>query len=299
MKNFFLVIVLVFSLMASRSAIAQDVECTVTIDNQQATDIAKNLIEELKQTMQNFVNNRRWTSDNYEPFERVKFNLAITISKGAAIGSYPCKATIQMVRPIYGTSYESISFMFLDTDFNFEFTQGTTIIFNENNFDSNLTSMLAFYTYIVLAVDYDSFGKLGGTQYIEKAFNIAGIAQQNGIKGWETGDFNNKWTLINQLNNQQFIPFREMLYMYHYEAMDRFLKDRNAAHKVIYDGLKKLEGILTFYNNSIVIRSFFLAKYMELISVFGSATPTMKTDAVKLLTKLDLTNSDKYRVIQR
>jgi hypothetical protein len=299
MKKIFVILIFIVSCLLNRIGFAQDVECTVTIDNQQATDIPKNLIEELKQVMQNFVNNRKWTTDNYEPFERVKFNLAITLSKGASIGSYPCKATIQMVRPIYGTTYESISFMFLDTDFNFEFANGTQILFNENNFDSNLTSLLAFYTYIVLAIDYDSFSKLGGTLYVEKAFNIAGIAQQNGIKGWEIGDFNNKWALINQLNNQQFISFREMLFSYHYEALDQFLTNRANAHKIIYDGLKKLEGIQTFFNNSIVLRSFFMAKYMELINVYGSANPTMKADVVKLLTKLDLTNSEKYRALQR
>ncbi|MCU0430300.1 MAG: DUF4835 family protein [Cytophagaceae bacterium] len=278
---------------------AQDVECTVTIDNQQATDIPKNLIEDLKQNIQNFINNRRWTEDNFEPFERVKFNLSLTFERGASIGNYPSRATIQVVRPIYGTTYESVSFMFLDEDFDFEFQLGTQLLYNENNFESRLTSLLAFYTYVVLAIDYDSFSKLGGSKYVEKAFNIAGIAQQNVNQGWEVGNFSNKWALINQLNNQQFSPFREMLYQYHYQALDRFLTDRSQAQKTILTSLKKIEGILTFFNNSIVIRSFFLAKYNELINIYGSADPATKSEVVKLLTKLDITNSDKYRAIQK
>lgn len=297
MKNFVFFFFLLFSLGLNFSSNAQEIECVVTIDNQQATDINKNLLDELKQTIQNFINNRRWTTDNFEPFERIKMNLIITLNKGATNGVYPSRATIQIVRPVYGTTYESVVFTFLDTDFDFEYTVGQQMQFNENSFDSNLTSLLSFYVYVALAMDYDSFGKLGGSPWVEKAFNIAGVAQQNTSKGWELNNFSNKWGLISSLNNVQFVPFRESLYAYHYEAMDIYLKNREAARTKILETLKTIQTVQNFSPTSIVIKSFFLAKYTELISIYSGAPQAMKSEVVALLQKMDPANSNKYSAI--
>jgi hypothetical protein len=284
---------------------AQELEFTVTIDRQQTPDLPKNITEDLRTNILTFVNNTRWTSDNYSPQERIKCNLIITLTEGSKVGRYLSVAQIQFVRPVYGTTYETVLFTFLDKNFDFELAQGQPLDYNENVYLSNIVSMLSFYTYIALALDYDSFSKLGGSQYIEKAFMLANIAQsagiaplsQSGKTGWELSDFNNRMALINNLNNQQFAPFREGLYEYHREALDKFAENPDEARKKIIGVLKKIKQTRQVISVSIVNGSFFLAKKQELINIFSKAPQDLKMEAYNLLKEIDGINSDAYAAI--
>jgi Domain of unknown function (DUF4835) len=271
----------------------------VTVDASQVPDVQKPIIDDIQQAVKNFLNNRNWTEDQFAPEERIKCNIVISIVSIPAQFSYVATAQIQCSRPVYGTTYETVLFNYFDKSFVFELNQGQQLIYNENVFSSNLVSMLSFYAYVILAMDYDSFGKLGGNKYIEKAMTLSGVARDQGI-GWNaTSDPNNRGALIANLNNQQFIPYREGWYSYHRKGMDNFIKDPAATRQACFDLIKTIQGINKVNPYSILLRSFFFAKRDELINIFKEAEVGMKGDVITLLRELDPANTEKYQAIVR
>lgn len=297
MKNILFVLVTFLLLIQGMETSAQELMVNVTIDASQIPDMQTSVTADMKQTISRFLNDRKWTNDNFETQERIRGNFAITITGQPSAFTYTATLQVQSTRPVYGTSYETTLINYFDKNFNFELNVGQPLNYNDNMFSSNLTSMLAFYAYVILALDYDSFGKLGGQPYIEKAYNIVNIAAEAG-GGWATsGDPNNRYGLIENLNNQMMLPFRENFYNYHRLALDTYLKDAVAARVKIIDMLKALKQVNQLKPYSILIRSFFLAKRDELINIFRDAAVEQKTVAVGLLRELDPLNSERYNVI--
>ncbi len=304
-KNVFILFFLMQVFVLSTTA--QEVEFIINIDRQQAPNIPKNIADELKTAMTTFVNNRRWTNDQYSPQERIKCNINYTLDQSSSVGRYIGIAQIQFIRPIYGTTYESVLLTFIDKNFDFEFAQGQPLDYNENAYLSNVVSLLSFYVNIALALDYDSFSKMGGSQYVEKAFALANVAQSanppalasNRKNGWETSEFNNRMALMVNLNNQQFIPFREGLYIYHREGLDKFMDNPEESRKKIIEVLKKIKTTRQAVSVSILNGSFFLGKKQELIQIFSKASTEMKTEVLNLLRELDTVNADAYSVIMK
>jgi hypothetical protein len=185
---------------------------------------------------------------------------------------------------------------YLDKDFNFDYNPSQPFDFNENTYFNNLTSMLGFYAYVIIGLDYDSFSKLGGQPWLEKARNIANVAQgSGGGDAWNQGtNTQNRYYLINNIMNQQYIPLREGLYAYHRLAMDQFIKNPEQSRKDIYEVLKKIKPILMYDPASIFIRSFFIAKSNEIINIYKEAPSDMKTKIVEVLRDIDPLNADKY-----
>jgi hypothetical protein len=287
---------LIFSIAWSTVVCGQELNCNVTIDATQVPDIQSYLIEDMKQTITNFLNTRNWTEDTYKPEERIKCNLAISIVSVPSQGSYSATAQIQASRPVFGTTYETVTLNYFDKQFNFDLNPGQPLNYNENIYNSRLASLLSFYAYVILSVDYDSFGKLSGSKYIEKAFNLAGVAREAG-EGWLPGDQNNRAALAENLNSQQLVPFREGWYTYHRVAMDKFIKEPNASRELIYAYLETIKEINKQKPYSILIKSFFMGKRDELISIYKEAEMPMKNKVLPLLRELDAVNSEKYQQI--
>lgn len=278
---------------------AQELNCNVNIDasNVQLTAADKTLLTDLKTNIQNFMNNRKWVNDVFNPEERIKCNIFITIKSVPAFGSFEATASVQSSRPVYESTYETTLLNFFDKSFNFTYQPSQPFDFNENTYFSNLTSMLGFYAYVIIGMDYDSFSKLGGTPYFEKARNIANIAQ-NEESGWTQGEStNNRYWLIENLNNQQLIAVREGFYTYHRLSLDTFIKNPEQGRKDILEVLKKMKQARQYSPFSILIKSFFLAKSTELINVYKEASPPLKSQAVEILRELDPPNGEKYNQI--
>ncbi|HEY8400048.1 MAG TPA: DUF4835 family protein [Cytophagaceae bacterium] len=289
-KNyFFLLVILIFPLLVK----AQELNCNVTIDMSQMPAADKFIFDDLKEAITNFMNNRKWTNDAFNPEERIRCNIFLTMT-GGGNGSYSATAQIQSSRPIYGTNYESTMLNFIDKEFTFEYGIGQPMDFNENSYLNNLTSMLGFYAYVILAMDYDSFSKLGGNPYIEKVRNIANAAQNAG-GGWKVfGDPNNRASLSENLNSQQMTAFREGLYTYHRLAMDKFTTDPDGARKMILEVLTKIKSVNSLKPFTILVKSFFLAKSDELIKMFSQGDMQVRVQAVNIMKELDPLNSEKY-----
>jgi hypothetical protein len=287
-----------FSILAPLYSYAQqELLMTVIIDATLIPDMQSTVVVDMQKNIASFLNDRKWTNDTYQQIERIKGTLSIQITQQVSVGSYV--ATLQVVsnRTVYGTTYETSLLNFIDKNFNFDLAVGQPLNFNDNIYTSNLTSMLAFYAYIILALDYDSFGKLSGQPFVDKAYNVANIATQAG-GGWATsGDPNNRFSLIDNLYSQLMLPFRENFYSYHRLGLDAFLTDPDGARLKVMDMLNAIKKVNQLKPYSILTRSFFLAKKIELFNIFRNASDDMKNKAVPLLREVDPLNSEYYSTI--
>ncbi len=291
----------VVGLLIPGELFSQELNCNVTIDaskinTQQVAE--KQVFVEMKNAIMQFMNTRRWTNDQFSPAERINCNIELTLLKSPAIGSFEGTARIQSSRPVYGTGYESVLLTFVDREVQFQYVQSQPMDFNENTVNSNLTAMLGFYAYVIIGLDYDSFGKLGGSPNLQRAFNIANNAQQAAEKGWKPyEDTRNRYWLIENLMSQQMLPFREGLYTYHRLALDVFNVDQEKARGQMLSVLEQIKKVNQLKPASILMNAFFDTKADELISIFKEASPLDKQKAYNLLVELDPTKTDKYRLI--
>ncbi len=296
MRNFLVIFILI--IVCSFSAIAQgELNCSVSIDAESIESTEKDIFQQLKSEITQFMNNRKWTEDEFLPEERITCNLIITITSYSG-NNYQATAMVQSSRPMFNTNKETVILKFLDRRFNFSYTEGQALNYSENTFTDNLTGMLSFYAYVILGLDYDSFGKLGGTKYLEKARDLALMAQTQVGDAWDPAqDPNNRYWLITNLNNQQFIPFTEGLYSYHRLGLDKFLINPEESRKEVTGMLDKLKGVYNLNPSSVVIKNFFNAKVDELVNIYQKAAPEVKEKVVPTLKLMDPLNSEKYNKI--
>lgn len=289
-------------LLLSASTFAQEILCNVkVIDNQiQLTD--KKIFRTLEQAITEFINNRQWTTEKVQPNERIECNLQIILS------SYDVKSnhfagTMQIIsrRPVYGTSYNTTIFNILDENIAFDFAEFQPMNFNENSYSSNLTSLLGFYAYYLIGLDFDSFGLLGGTPYFNKALQIANNAQQgSGVAGWQPFERNlrSRYNLIDNILNERFRPIREAYYTYHREGLDQLSKNPEEARKKIYSSLEMVRKVFKIAPNTVMLIMFFEAKTDELINIYKNAPATEKPKAIEILTEINIANISKYEKIR-
>lgn len=280
------------------AAQAQEFNCNVTINDDKAQGVDPRVFTEMKRSIIDFMNLRRWTSDIYSNEERISCNILITITEVISVGRYKATAQIQSARPIYGSGYESLMFNYVDKDWVFQYTEGQPMEFTENGFTNDLTSLLAFYAYIMLGYDADSFAKLGGKPHFNKAQVIAANAQQGSSKGWQAfdGTTTRYWLLENMLN-QQVMPYREGLYSYHRVSLDGFIQNPEQARTITLDMLNKIKAVQVQKPMCLVINNFFDAKANEIINIFRDGSPQDKQSAFNLLSQLDPTKTEKYQVL--
>lgn len=284
---------------------AQELNCTVILNynqlvTQQKTD--DGTLNQLKAAITDFMNSRRWTNDNFSPEERINCKLNINLLRSPAQGVYEGTAQIALTRPVYGSSYESVVLSFVDRAFNFSYLPNTPVFYNENAYTDELTQTLAFYAYIILALDYDSFSKLGGTPYVQRAFQVATMAQSvsSPAAAWQSGrDVRNRFALIDNLQNQQFTPVREALYTYHRLALDTFTENPVMARKQILDLLGNIQQVSRLTPLSVFINSFFDAKSDELYRILAEANKDERQKAFSLLSQLDPSKTELYRRLLR
>lgn len=278
---------------------AQDLNCDVTVNADQIQTTDRNVFRDMETAIENFMNGRDWTPDEFAPEERIKCSLSITLVEMPSIGVFKATVQIRSSRPVYNTNYESIVFNFADRDFGpFEYVESMPLEFNQNSYTSNLTSMLGFYAYVILGLDYDSFGDLSGTPYYQAAQNVVNAAAQSGFPGWSgLESTRNRFSLIEDLLNQQIQPLRTGIYKYHRLGLDVFEKDPETTRKVVLEVLQSIKVIKARYPGSIFVISFFDAKTDELVNIFDQASMQEKRKAYNLLIDLNPNKTDVYNKI--
>ena len=295
MRN--LLIILLF--ISAASASAQELLATVTINvgpKVQTTD--RNVFRDMKTAFQQFLNGRKWTNDGYQQHEKINCSILININDMPSIGVFSASVQIQSARPIFNSNYTSLLLNFADRDWEFEYIESQPLDFNDNTFTNNLTSMLAFYAYLVLGMDYDSFSEMGGTPHFQRALMVVNNAQSSNRPGWQSlGSIRNRYWIIENLLNPQMADVRRALYAYHRLGLDTFEKTPDQSRQIILTGLKSIRKAKDVNPNAILIISFFDAKAKELANIFSDGQLPVRKEAYDVITSMDPTNQSTYTKI--
>lgn len=277
---------------------AQELNCTVKVNFEQVAGTNNQVFKTMETVLTDFVNKTNWTSQKVKTNERINCAMFINVNE---YNTNQFKATIQVSssRPIYNSGYSSPVFNHNDKDFNFEYTEFQLLNYNPNSFDSNLVSVIAFYSLMIIAIDADTFKADGGTPYYEAAQEVANVAQSSGYTGWMQGDTNqNRYWLINNILSNTFDQYREALYTYHYEGLDKMHQDQKTAKEKISEAITKLSYMELNRPNSFLTRVFFDAKSDEIVSIFTGG-PTVDTSSlVNVLYTISPMNSTKWSEIK-
>lgn len=303
MKKTFIgfVFILIVGLMNSR---AQELKCNVQIVSQQIQGTNKQVFETLQEAVFEFMNNRVWTNHVFAPNERIECNMLINLQDQISADEFRGTIQIQSRRPVYNSSYNTVMFNYLDNNVHFNYVEFEPLEFNPNSHLSNLTSILAYYAYIIIGLDYDSFSYEGGTEFFQKAEAIVNNAQNAPERGWKAFDAKsnkNRYWLIKNILDKEYSPIREFEYKYHRLGLDMLDKKVNEGRENIAESLKLLQEVYRDKPDPFMhfLNVIFDAKSDEFVNVFSESFPEEKTRVVTLLKEIDPANSNKYdQIIQ-
>lgn len=292
-------IILLTIICLSGTLNAQELNAAVQVLSPNVQTSNKEIFTTLETAIREFINNRRWTDQNYAIEERIRCQFVINIEERNN-NSYVASLQVFYSRPIFNSDYNAPILVHRDPDFDFQYLEFDRLDFAENTFTSNLTSVLAFYAYIIIGMDADTYAPMSGTPYYQKAQSIVGNAQNNGFTGWDSfGNNKNRYWLVDNLNSPAFDNFRSCLYLYHRQGLD--LMHDNAkiptAKKNIKNGLMGLEKVNDQRRNSFIMQLWFDAKQKEIVQIFTGGPPLAIADLKQMLIKLDPNNSSDYEKI--
>lgn len=292
-----LIITFIF-LMSSFVGIAQELNCQVSIISPkiQATD--KSIFTTLETAIFEFMNNQTWTNDQFKVEERIDCNILINIDEWPSINQMKGTIQIQYSRPIFNTGYNSTILNFTDKDFDINYIENSPIQFQPDQFRDNLSSILAYYAYLIIGLDYDTYSPEGGNPFLLQAQRIVNNAQNAGQAGWKAFDSNqNRYWIIENYLHQTFKPLRTCMYEYHRNGFDLMSSELEAGRANILKAVQGLRKIHQLKPGSFNMQLFFISKSDEIVSLFSKANPDEKSQIVPLLKTLDPANINKYQEI--
>lgn len=277
---------------------AQQLNCTVQVNSDKIASTNNQIFKNLEKSASEFVNKTDWTGESVKQNEKINCSMVITLN---SYDSNQFSATIQVEssRPVFDSSYSSPVFNYNDKDFGFRYIEFENLLFNPANFDSNLVSVLAYYSYMILGFDADTYTLYGGKPWFDIAQQIVSVAQQSGFKGWSQSDGNqNRFFLVNDLLSGTYDAFREAMYQYHREGLDTMTKDMKASKEKIQESLTTLSGIYKVRSNAFLTRVFFDAKSDEIVSILSGGPKVTISGTIETLNKISPLNSSKWATIK-
>lgn len=290
------VVVFLFSLV---NVFSQELKATVSVNYQQVANGNPQLFKNLETQVREFLNATKWTTKEYTEVEKIECNFFINVT---SYGSNVFEATLQVQssRPVYNSTLSTPILNINDKNFSFRFIEFETMVYDQNSFNSNLISVLAFYSNIIIGMDMDSFALNGGSKYLEIASNIVNVAQSSGYKGWSQseGNNNNRNFLISDMLATTFAPFRKALYEYHRLGLDTMSEDVKSGKENVAKAIETLAEIQKTRPNSLLVRTFFDAKGDELVAIFSGGPQTNNVKLLETLNRISPLNSQKWNKIR-
>jgi hypothetical protein len=280
--------------------LAQDLNARVQVITPKMQTTNKRIFQSLETAMKDFLNGRKWSVDAITPQERIDCNFVLNITNWDGGNNFSGELQVQSTRPVYNASYNTTLLNINDRDFDFTYIEGQTIDYNDRNFTTNLSSVMAFYAYIIIGMDYDSFSKFGGTPYFASAQNIVTIAQTASNKGWKAFDSNlNRYWLAENVNNKLYVPLRSFFFDYHRNGLDLMADNPAKGRKVISAILPALIQLDRQKVGAMLPTIFFTAKSDELTSIYSNAPTAERLQAMNVLMQADPANGTKYQSLRR
>ena len=286
----------------SLSTKAQEFKCEVTINTPKLQTADPKIFKSLKTSITEFVNNRKWSNRELELEEKIDFNIVITIDEEASGNTFKGQIMIQGARPVYGSSYNSVLIQHLDKDFTFTYQENEYLEFTENTYTSNLPCVIAFYAYVILGLDADSFSELGGEVHLQKAQDIANSAPSGALNGWKLTDRvavdgRSRHYLISNLLNPRAQAMRRGFYQYHLLGLDRLYKPDTRAEGLIsmLQALETVGKLNLELPSSMIVHTFAASKKDEVIQAFAIADMNTRRKVYDIMSKIDPLKIEDYK----
>lgn len=291
-KYFFLLTILVVSAFAIK---AQDLNARVQILSPQVQNTNKRALDVLEKAISDFLNNRTWSTNQVTASERIDCSFVITITTWDGSSNFTAQAQIVSTRPVFNTAYNSPVLSMSDDHFDFSYTEGQLMDYSDQQYMSNLTSLLAYYAYIIVGLDADTFELNGGTPFYNAAQSIVNYAQNTGHSGWRSmeGTANRFW-LVNNLQDRRYQPIRDFLYSFYLKGLDRMADNAVEARRTVLDLLPLLQKVDRLAQGAVFNQVFFTAKSDELIGVCSGMGSQERVQAYNILAEVDPANANKY-----
>lgn len=310
MNRYRFILLLIFSICSSIAVTAQELNCKVSIRHDRILNVDQQVFTDMERAITTFINTRKWTTDEFSTQEKIDctimFNLTAKI-EGVA-DAYEATINIQATRPVFNTGFNTSLINFVDKEASFKFNQFSPILFDDNRVSSsgeaitdNLPATLAYYIYIVLGLDYDSYSMNGGNIYFKKAQNVVNNAPEGkGVRGWKAVDgTKNRYWLAEQLLNPRFVDFHKYWYTMHRLGFDLYYDKPNEAKRNILGGISTLQKLNRDNPNAILVQFFFNSKSTELLNLLADMPVADRQQYITLLSQADVTNAQKYQNLSK
>tara|TARA_R110002012_G_scaffold187203_1_gene354107 strand:+ start:26687 stop:27574 length:888 start_codon:yes stop_codon:yes gene_type:complete len=287
-----------FLVFISFSTYGQELNCNVVVNAQFTGNENFQIFKTLEKQLKEFVNTTKWTKKEFGSQERIECGMYINITE---FSGDIFKATIQVQssRPVYGSTYNTPVYNINDKDFTFKYVEFENLLYNQNQFESNLISVLAFHVYMILGLDADTFEFQGGDTYLKQAQTIVNYSQQENARGWKLEDgLQTRFALIDNLLSPTFKEYRKVMYDYHRSGLDTMSADQKAAKVIIASSVEEFEAMNRRRPNSFLLRTFFDAKGDEIEQIFSSGPNVEITKLISTLNRVAPMYSSKWRNIK-
>lgn len=286
----------------AQDAVAQELQAKVTINSQQVEGSEKSVFENLQQTLEQWINDRQWTELQFQKNERITMNLNITVTKyDKSANRFTCSAMIQANRPVYNSAYTTTLYNNKDADFNFDFAQFDQLNFNDETIDNQLTALVAYYAYLIIGLNQDSFSPLGGTDILQRCLQLTNNAQDLGFTGWKAFENSrNRFAIINDYLDEAMKPFRQLQYDYYRTGLDEMANNAERGRTNITTALEHLKKAHEEKPLSLLPQIWTDYKRDELANIYkGKGTQKEKESVYELLFNLNASQSNAWDKIKQ
>ena len=280
---------------------SQELNCTVDILSPQIQDAtAQALFQNMKNAIYQFMNTTKWTNDEFTSQEKIECSILINITSENSPTDFNATMLIQSRRPVYKSSFNSVILNLQDNNVDLVYVLNQPLLFNINTYSDNITSILAYYAYMIIGNDYDSYSANGGTPYFLKAQNIVTNAQSSGYKGWnpQDGDQTRYYLVYNTLDESYYAPLRKAAYLFHRQGLDVMYQNPEKARQSIIQALQAVQDVFNARPGNYNVQLFFNAKAAEIANIFSDAPDAEKKQVLNILSSIDATDMEKYSALK-
>ena len=287
-----------FIFLLTTSSFAQELRCNITVSSQRIQGANQNLFRTMQSDLYEFMNNRKWTEHVYSYDEKIKCNILIRLDEQISVDEFRGSIQVQLTRPIFNSSYETTILNIKDNDFHCKYVEFQPLEYNETSNRDNLTNILAYYAYVILGFDYDTFSPEGGTPYFEKAQAIVNNSQNAREKGWKAFESErNRYWLLENILNKSYSDYRNCMYTYHRDGLDLMSERAEEGRANIANSLRDIQKVFRRRPSVYILQMFFDSKSDELVNIFSKSFPDERNRVMAILNEVDPSNGSKYENI--
>ena len=296
-KTFTTLLILLGCLLSANTLHSQELQCDIRVNSNKVQGSDKTIYQNLQTSLYDFINNTKFTEINFKQAEKIECSMLVDV-KSRDNDNFSAEINLALRRPVYKSSYTTPLFNYIDRKFVFEYTDGQTLDFNPNTYISNITSTIGFYVYLFLGLDFDSFSPNGGDPFFAIAENIAKTAPQpsdpKADNGWSTTGRQNRYALINEINNATYQPLRQFLYDYHRQGLDVMSEKQEQGREAILGAIVQLRNVYERNSMSYFLQLIVESKRDEIIQIFSQGDMKVRTEVSNIMKAIDPSQSSRY-----